>query len=185
MTAEHIDAGQLKERLTVLTLEEVSAGRFVWSETRRTWGAAVPSAKKNIWSAHGVGAAGATFTLRRQELTLGNALLWRGQHCFLTDIRPFGRTCLTVTAALVEVLPCEDKRAGAAFPGVLTEKYLGHDQLEPQAVNTLRYVLATPKPILLTPGRLVEVDGLSCPVQVAHVLDPWHNEYEIERTVDL
>ena len=183
--AERIDAGRLDERLTVLELREGSESAYTWTEARRTWGAAEPSAKRNVWSVHGIGAAGVTFTIRRQPLALDNAILWNGQHCFLTSILPRGRNHLTVEAALVVVSSCEDRYAGIRFPGIMTEKYLGHDQLEPQALNTLRHVLVTPKRIMLTPGRLVEVDGMSWPIRVAHLLDPWHNEYEIERVVDL
>ena len=67
----------------------------------------------------------------------------------------------------------------------MTEKYLGHEQREPYAANVLRHVLVTPKAIALTPGQLVEVDGTPWPVTLAHTLDLWHNEYELEREVDL
>ena len=46
-------------------------------------------------------------------------------------------------------------------------------------------MLVTPKAIALTPGQLVEVDGTPWPVTLAHTLDLWHNEYELEREVDL
>ena len=53
------------------------------------------------------------------------------------------------------------------------------------AVNTLTYVLVTPKAAALEPGSLAEVDGVPYEVQVAHTLDRWKNEYEIVRVVDL
>ena len=47
--------------------------------------------KANLFSAVGIGARGAELILRRQELTLHNALVWGGRHLFLTAIRPEGR----------------------------------------------------------------------------------------------
>lgn len=183
-TSEFVDAGSLDQRVAVLTLIQTDMA-YRWEKTRLTWAKAELSTKTNVYSVHGIGAAGVTFTMRRQPMTLANALLWRGQHCFITRISPVGRLHWTVEAALVVTSQCEDKYTGSTFPAIMTEKYLGHQQLEPQAINTLRHVLVTPKTITLTPGRLVEVDGTSWPIQVAHLLDPWKNEYELERTVDL
>lgn len=179
-----IDAGSMDERVSVLTLAQEGL-TYRWETARLTWAKAELSSKTNVYSVHGIGAAGVAFTMRRQPLTLGNALLWRGQHCFITRIAPAGRLHMTVEAALVVTSQCEDKYTGTTFPAVMTEKYLGHQQLEPYAINTLTHVLVTPKVITLTPGQLVEVDNTPWPIQVAHLLDPWKNEYEIERTVDL
>lgn len=182
--SKHADAGSLDQRLTVLSLIREDK-TYRWEAERLTWARAELSQRTNVYSIHGIGTAGVTFTMRRQPLDLGNALLWRGRHCMITAIRPLGRLHLTAEAALVEVSGCEDKYTDTSFPGVMTEKYLGHQQLEPQAINTLRHVLVTPKAIELTPGRLVEVAGTPWPIQTAHLLDPWKNEYELERTVDL
>ena len=182
---EHIDAGKLDERVKVLELAETSPGVWAWRQARTTWAHAEISTRKSVWSVHGIGATGVTFTLRRQDLRLKNALLWRGQHCFITSIEPYGRNHLEVNTALVTVSQCEDKTAGIRFPASMTEKYLGYEQREPYAANVLRHVLVTPKAIELTPGQLVEVDGTPWPVTLAHTLDLWHNEYELEREVDL
>ena len=123
--------------------------------------------------------------LRRQELTLLDAIRWRGQHLFLTGIAPRGRNHLTAAAALVEVRACRDPESGLAFPGVVTEKYLGHQQEEPMAVNTMRHILITHPEIVLRPGHLVDVDGKPWRILLAHRLDPRKTEYEIEREVDL
>lgn len=183
-TSEFVDAGSLDQRVAVLTLAQEGKA-YSWKEARKTWAKAVLSTKTNVYSVHGIGAAGVTFTMRRQPLDLGNALLWRGRYCMITSILSLGRLHMTVEAALVVVSDCEDKYTGTTFPAIMTEKYLGHQQLEPQAINTLRHVLVTPKAIQLTPGKLVEVAGTPWPIQVAHLLDPWKNEYELERTVDL
>lgn len=123
--------------------------------------------------------------LRRQELTLLDAIRWRGQHLFLTGIAPRGRNHLTAAAALVEVRACRDPESGLAFPGVVTEKYLGHQQEEPMAVNTMRHILITHPEIVLRPGHLVDVDGKPWRILLAHRLDPRKTEYEIEREVEL
>lgn len=182
--SEYVAAGDLDQRLAVLALSREGQA-YRWRRIRLTWAEAELSTRTNVYSVHGIGAAGVTFVMRRQPLDLGNALLWRGQHCMITAIRPLGRLHLTVEAALVVVSDCEDKYTGTIFQAILTEKYLGHQQLEPQAINTMRCVLVTPKVIELTPGRLVEVAGTPWPIQAAHRMDPWKNEYELERTVDL
>lgn len=187
-TDSGVEVGRLNDRVEVLELQKTAdedGTAYIWETVRRTWANHELAVKSNVYSVHGLGAAGVTFTLRRQPMGLDSALRWRGQHCLITAIRPLGRLYLTVEAALVVLSKCEDRYTGTRFPAVMTEKYLGHQQLEPLAVNTLRHVLATPKVIELTPGRLVEVDGVSWPIQAAHVLDPHKNEYELERTVDL
>lgn len=185
MATEHVDAGKLDERVKVLELAEASPGVWAWRQARTTWASVEQTTRHNVWSVHGIGATGVTMTMRRQALRLGNALEWRGRHCFLTAIQPLGRNHMEVSAALVTVSQCEDRMAGIRFPASMTEKYLGHEQREPYAANVLRHVLVTPKTIALTPGQLVEVDGTPWPVTLAHTLDLWHNEYELEREVDL
>ena len=46
-------------------------------------------------------------------------------------------------------------------------------------------MLVTPKAVRLTPGPLVEVDGVEWPIITPYELDPHKNEYELRRTVDL
>lgn len=171
-------------RVEVLELQQ-DGSTYTWAPARVTWAKIALTNKRNIFSVHGIGVAGVSFIIRRQPLTLNSAIRWQGQHCFITGILPADYGHLTVEAALVELSQCEDRYTDTRFPAVMTEKYLGHQQLEPLAINTLRHVLVTPKYIQLTPGKLVEVDGVSWPIQVAHLLDPHKNEYELERTVDL
>jgi hypothetical protein len=176
-------AGSLDQRLEVLELREQD-GTYSWKSMRKTWAKAELSGR-TVFSVHSVGADGVKFTLRRQPISLESALRWRDWHCCIVGIEPLGRLHMQVSAALVRVSDCEDKYTGTKFPAVVTEKYLGHSQEEPQAINVLRHVLVTPKAIELTPGNLVEVEDVAWPIQTAHLLDPWKNEYEIERTVDL
>ena len=187
-----INAGALRERLEVLELtrsERDGVETWSWESVRRTWARAEVSDKTCLFSSVGIGARRVVFTLRRQDLTLHQAFRWKGQHCFLTSIVPDGLDHLTVTAALVDIVDClagaGEAAPGPRFPGVLTEKYLKHEQETPMAVNTLTYVLVTPKAAALESGSLTEVDGVPYEVQVAHTLDRWKNEYEIVRVVDL
>lgn len=189
MNANSVGVGRLNERVDVLELQNVSESdtpaAWAWAPVRRTWAEAELMSRPNVYSVHGIGAAGVSFTLRRQPLTLDGALRWREQHCLITAIRPLGRLYLTVEAALVVLSQCRDPKTGETFPAVITEKYVRHEQLEPMAVNTYQRVLVTPKAVRLTPGPLVEVDGVNWPIITAYELDPHKNEYAIERTVDL
>lgn len=182
--SDYVDAGALNERIAVLELVR-DGSTCQWSVLRRSWARGEISTRKNVYSVHGIGATGVTFVMRRQKLDLGNAICWRGRHCMITAIRPKGMMHLTVETALVVTSECEYVYTGLKFPAIMTEKYLGHQELEPQAVNVLQHILVTPKVIELTPGRLVEVAGTRWPIQTAHLLDPWKNEYELKREVDL
>lgn len=187
-TDSGVEVGRLSERVEVLELlraADESGTAYTWEAIRRTWARAELAAKTNVYSVHGIGAAGVSFTLRRQPLNLDNALRWRGQHCLITAIRPLGRLYLTVEAALVVLSQCRNPRTGDSFPAVMTERYVGHRQLEPMAVNTHQRVLVTPKAVKLAPGPLVEVDGTPWPIVTPYELDPHKNEYALERTTDL
>lgn len=183
-----IDAGKLRDALQVLELKESPEGTWTWQKVRKARGAVELSTGRNLFSSVGIGARGAEIILRRQPLTLHNALLWGEQHLFLSAILPEGRLHLRVQAALVEPTECQadmDQRGGIRFPGILTEKYMKWEQPEPYSVNRLAYVLVTPKPIQLQRGSLVGVSGINYEVQLAHTLDPYKSEYEIVRTEDL
>ena len=183
-----VDAGKLRDVLQVLELKESPEGTWTWQKVRKARGAVELSTGRNLFSSVGIGARGAEIILRRQPLTLHNALLWGEQHLFLSAILPEGRLHLRVQAALVEPAECQadmDEGGGIRFPGILTEKYLKWEQPEPYSVNRLAYVLVTPKPIQLQRGGLVGVSGINYEVQLAHTLDPYKNEYEIVRTEDL
>lgn len=188
-TDSRVEVGRLNERVDVLILQnEFEPGTpavWEWTAVRHTWARAELMAKNNVYSVHGLGAAGVSFILRRQGLDLDNALYWRGQHCLITSIRPLGRLYLAVEAALVVLSQCKSPGTGDTFPAVMTEKYVGHQQLEPMAVNTHQRVLVTPKAVKLGPGPLVEVDGVEWPIITPYELDPHKNEYALERTVDL
>ena len=184
-----IDAGKLRDVLQVLELAESPEGTWTWQKVRKARGQVELSTGRNLFSTVGIGARGAEIVLRRQDLTLHNALLWGEQHLFLTAILPEGRLHLRVQAALVTVdtvaLQKDENTVEKTFPGVLTEKYIQHEQEWPMSRNQLSLVLVVPKVIVLEPGRLVRARGGLWEVLVSHELDEYKNEYEIGRTADL
>ena len=200
-----MDAGSLRERLQVLTLTEDPAGTWTWQPVRQARAQAELTTRSNLFSSAGIGARGAELVLRAQPLTLHQALLWGGQHLFLTAILPEGRLHLRVHAALVEPVACQATRTedtvGAAgrpgteetrrltFPGVLAEKYVRYEREETHDESDVSYVLVTGKPIALQAGDLVTVrEGPAADVYhvtACHVLDEYKNEYEIARRGDV
>ena len=187
-TDSGVEVGRLNESLDVLELqktEKETGTAWTWEPVRRTWAMAELMTRGNIYSVHGIGAAGVTFTLRRQPMGLDAALRWRGQHSMITAVRPLGRLYWTVGAALVVLSQCHSPRTGETFPAIMTERYVGHQQLEPMAVNIHQRVLVTPKAVRLPPGPLVEVDGVEWPVMTPYELDPHKNEYVLQREGDL
>ena len=197
--SEQIDAGRLNKAVHVLELRETAPGAWEWGPIRRTWTMLTLQTKKNLFSSVGIGARGAELILRRQPLTLHNALLWGEQHLFLSAILPEGRLHLRVQAAQVEPVTClatrtEDTVGEAGrpttaetmrmtFPGVLTEKYARYEREETHAENETSYVLVVPKAIQLKASDLVTVQEGPAKavyyVTICHVLDPYKNEYEI------
>lgn len=185
-----ISAGSLRERVTVMSLARDTNGNYYWAEVWKAWTDAQLDTKSNLFSSVGIGARGVTFVIRKHSgLTLHDAFLWKGQHCFLTAILPHDHPgYLMVKAALAEGRTCRKDAdltpAGCTFPGILTEKYVKHEQPDLHAEVTTDYVLMTPKVISLAPGSWVTVDDAFYRVQVPHLLDPYKNEYEIRRRED-
>lgn len=179
-----IDAGELRERIEVLTYTRTAEG-WAWETTRQSWAKATLSTRRNNYSTRALGAPGVTFVMRRQALDLGSAILWRGQHCLLTAIIPMGPNHLTVEAALVDLTACRDEATGERFQAVAQEKYVRYGEGDPMDTDLTRLVLTVPKAVKLDPGQLVELRGGLWPVRTAHELDIWKNEYEIERTAEL
>ena len=178
----------LNQAVQILELRR-DGDAYTWEKARQTWAAAEQDTRSNLFSAVGVGARGVTFTVRRNRaLTLHNAFLWRGRHCFLTAILDGEPGFQVVKAALCEIRQCQKDAdrdpAGCRFPGILTEKYAGHEQMDPQAEVTGDFVLVTPKAVALSPGSWVTVDGSYFLVRTPHELDEFKNEYEIRRKED-
>jgi len=193
-------AGELKDRISIMELRQSQSGpneAYTWEVAAAVWAKAEKLDKVNIFSSVGLGVKSVKFTIRKTNLTLHNAISWNRLHCFLTDIAEINRAALEITAALIEPKPCMATRTSTAkgdlnrpvetatgtvtFPGCLIEKYLGHNRGESMAEEEQRFVLVAPKPIELVSGELVKVDGQPYEVLLAHKLDEYKNEYEIER----
>ena len=200
MSQPSIDAGKLNQAVEILEIAESPAGTWSWRSVRPARAKIdLNTNQRKLFSQVGIGARGAELILRRQELTLHNAILWGEQHLFLTAILPEGRLHLRAEAALVTMTPCIATRTedavGAAgrpittetmrvtFPGVLTEKYTRYEREETHAETDTGYVLVTPKVISLKAGDLVTVQAGPAAgvyhVTALHVLDLFKNEYEI------
>nr|WP_325295345.1 hypothetical protein [uncultured Oscillibacter sp.] len=180
----------LKERVQVQSLLYYpEANVYAWEVKRSTWAAAEQDTRKNLFSSVGIGARGVTFTLRRNpELTIVHSFLWRGQFCFLTSIVDGDPGFQVVQAALCDLVDCikdaDMETQGCRFPGILTEKYVGHEQLDPHAEVTGDLVLVTPKVVSLKPDSWVLIGDRHFLVRIPHELDRYKNEYEIRRTED-
>lgn len=185
-----IQAGDLDQRVRVRELRyDQDADVFSWEDAYTAWARAEVDAGRNLFSAVGIGARGVTFTLRKNaRLTLYKSLVWRGQFCFPTAILDAEPGFMEVKAALCDTVSCRkdlDRAApGSRFPGVLTEKYVGHEQEMPYGEVTRTLVLVTPKDVALAPGSVVSAGGERFRVLVPHELDMYKNEYEIRRVED-
>lgn len=188
---DHLSSA-LTEKVEVLKLvQDADAENYVWAKSRCLYASIEMDTRGNIFSDVGIGARGGTVVLQPcRELTLHNALRWRGQHLFLTSIIPSQRRDrLEVKTALCTPVECvanaQNKgEEGPKFPGILTEKYVGHAQLDPHAVVTTDYVLVTPKVINLAPGSWIICAGKYYRILVPHELDEFKNEYEVRRKED-
>lgn len=183
------------ERADILSFRGSGDGKnYFWIPSSRAWCKAEMKTQGNIFSKIGISAKTTIFTMYQRDITLENALRWKGQFCFITDIIPDG-IYLIVTAALVKPVLCTAKRIASTagennlveeteeptvnFPGVLTEKYLNFAKDEPHSANETTFVLVTPKQVKLKAGDIVETEERSYAVISGHTLDGYKNEYEI------
>lgn len=104
-----MDAGKLNERVKLLRLA-ADGTKYQWAEAGKLWAAAEQKEKTNLFSSVGIGARSAEFIVRRCGLTLRDAFLWRGKHCFLTSIVDEGKLHWKITAALIEPAACAATR---------------------------------------------------------------------------
>lgn len=197
-----VNARTFRHRVEVLELKETASG-FAWVPAGTRAAAVQQDSKRNLFSSVGLGRPTIRFTMRRCGLTLHQALRLHGMHCFLTEIAPMAddRHFMTVTAALVEPVPCSVTRRErvrdpvllrptleqekiVAFPACLTEKYVKFDPGIPNSVTEQCYVLVTPKAVQLRAGELVHVRDEPWRVQIGHELDEYKNEYEVVREED-
>lgn len=205
MSESYVDAGSLNERLERLELQQTEENTWKWVSVGRLWGQVTVDGGKNLFSSVGIGSRNAKLVIRSRNLTLHEALRWKGQHIFLTSITNRDRLHLDLQGALVSVVTCKgngyttavgagnrpvkQEKAEQTFPGVLTEKYVRHETEDSYAKAKRLLVLVTPKEIGLLEGDLVTVaDGPAAAVysvQTRHVLDEFKNEYEIMYSRDI
>lgn len=184
------------ERADILALRACGEKLFSWIPQTRVWCRTELTKQTNIFSKIGISARTAVFTMYRRNITQENAIRFRGQFCFITNVIPNG-IYLTVTTALVNPVLCnairihsktgehnlvlESEEMVLQFPGILTEKYLKFSMDEPHNANEIIFVLVTPKPVQLKEGDIVEASGNSYNIITCHALDDYKNEYEIRR----
>lgn len=201
--AQYLGAGKLDKPAQVLECQEAGDGVWKWVPVRRIWAAIDLQQKTNLFSKIGVGARDAAIVIWQQELTLHNAIRQGGTHFFLTSITERNRNQLDVRAALCEPVtltakpkartgrdalnrPIVTQQPSFTFPGILTELYHRNAPDEIYRTETLQRVLVTPKVIRFRTGDLVQA-GDEAPYTVRQVmdLDPYKNEYVIERQEDV
>lgn len=200
-----MDAGELREHISILELQEISTGTWGWVPFRKSKASIELGNGKNLFSVVGIGARDAKLILRRQELSPHQAILWGKQHLFISSVVPKGRRHMEVSAAMVSVVPCvgetfksrlgpgnrpiREKGPEIQFPGILTEKYVGYEREATHATASVTYVLVTPKAVKLSEGDLVTISEGNAPgvynIQKCHRLDDYKNEYEITFSRDV
>lgn len=175
------DAGSLKERVKVLRLMQTGNG-YKWAEKSAAWAKAERTGRASLFSANGLGAEGWRFVLRVMDFRVTDLLQCNGRYFFPTYVEKDGGYLVAETG-LVQVYECNQE--GMNFPGVLTERYVGHQQQTPYDMNVIDYVLITPKEIKLDVGGIVQVGDTAYAIRTAHTIDTVKTEYEIRRVVDL
>ena len=195
----------LNDRVEVLELRRDEAGNYAWHSIGSRYASVEQDVKKNIFSDVGIGARGATVTLRPDRtLTLHHALRYREQFLFLTAIVPTpGRNAMVVKAAICQPVtftaepesrmgrdelnrPTVEKAASFTFPGVLTELYRA--ELESEEVadsDVVRRVVVTPKAVALRRGEVIRhPNGTAYPIQRVMDLDEYKTSYIVRYQED-
>lgn len=199
-------SSRLKHQIEILELKkDEETGNYAWVQRKERWADVELDTRKNIFSEIGIGARGATILIRPDhELTLHQAMRWQGQFLFLTSIilgerrdRQEIKAAICYPATLTAKhqartgrdamnRPMVEQQSTLDFPGILTEMYYRNESDEIIRKATQRRVLVTPKAIVLRAGDLVQ-QGSEAPYTVRQVLDldPYKNEYVIERQEDV
>ena len=194
-----MNPGVLNERVEILSLE--STGKTLsYYVSKNIWAKAELLNKTNYFSKVGMGVKSAKFTIRRQEISLHNALKYRGNHYFITSITPVLKMYLEVEAAMIEPDVCiktsEETKLDSlnrprlqqkteySFPGFITEKYLRYTEEKGHGENEISFVVVTPKEVVMDTGKLVKIKENYYKVINCHLLDEYKNEYEVVKTED-
>lgn len=196
-----VRAGEMRERVTILTPTEKAGKKGCeWTETKTTWAKVEKTGKRSLFSTVGAGREEWRVTMRKQPLTLHQALRWRGHFLFLSDLTYPDRGHMEVSTALIEPVTGTVRRTKVeknalnnpsltteqvlSFPVCLTEKYVGFTQGDTHDTTTLTYVAICPKAVQLHAGEVVTLGEDKFRVQFEHELSEFKNEYEITREAD-
>ena len=196
-----VQAGEMRERVTILTLAERPDGTgWEWQAGKTTWAKVEKTGKRSLFSTVGASREEWCATMRTQPLTLHQALRWRGHFLFLADLTFPDRLHMEAAAVMVEPVICSVRRTKIeknalnnptlavdrilSFPACVTEKYEGFNQGETHDATTLTYVAICPKAVTLRAGEIVTIGGYKFRVQTQHELSEYNNEYEITREAD-
>ena len=195
-----MNPGKLRERGQILRLN--GENTLEWQTLCDVWLKGQETGRRNLFSTLGIGAAGAEFLLRERDLTLHDAILYRGQHYFLTEIGREGIhpiyykvqaariTPQTVTVWRDQVSkgeygrPLREPEVIGSFPGLITEKYLGSVEETMHIESEERLIVVAPKAAIYQTGDHFEIGENRYRVMVAHPFEDFKNEYEVKRVVD-
>ena len=180
-----MQAGELRERVTLLTLAEQD-GIYSYQPEKTVFAAAESSERGTILSGLGMGARAAEMTFRAADAPdLMQVLRWRGKTYVVSTVLPDLRLWTKVMAAQAELRTAKVKD-GPEFQAVLLEKYIRWASEKPMDTTAESYLMLTPKEIELQAADILTIEGIGVfHITVCHRLDPAKNEYEILREVEL
>jgi hypothetical protein len=194
-----INPGEFDEKIKILALSRTD-NIYQWNDSVSVWAKAAQLNDNRPFPHHRPKAKSVKFTMRKCVLTLNNAVLWKGRHCFLTEIAEIDRMYFEVTAVMLEPKICIASKLNVGlnslnrpvagieskltFPGLLIETYAKKSQEKPMSMVELRYRLTVPKEIELKAGENVEIEGIHYEVWTPRCISDYSNEYEIRMRRD-
>lgn len=195
-----MNPGKLRERGVLLRLS--GEKDLKWEENSGIWMQVKETGRKNLFSKVGIGSDGVEIVLRKRDMTLHDAISWKGQHYFLTNITEEGIAPVYLKIQAARITPvivtvwknqismgnlnqAESlwEQAGS-FPACVTEKYLASRDEESHIESEIRLIAVTPKAAVYQAGDIFEISEKKFRVMVVHNLESWKNEYEIQRIED-
>lgn len=196
-----VQAGELRERVSILTLAEKEDGSgWEWQESKKTWAKVEQTGRRSLFSTVGVSRPEWRVSMRRQPLTLFQALRWRDRFLFLAEQTFPDRGHMELSAVQTDIVDCTVRRTKVerdamnrptlttdcvlSFPACLTEKYSGFSQGDTHDTLTQTLVAICPKAVTLQAGEVVTIGDARYRVQIEHTLSEYKNEYEITREED-